>query len=667
MEWIEKKIGDVLNSRNQHDIQELIKSIDEEILKFEKNSEERKKLLHYKDKLEAVIVFQEDARMQEDYLSKAKQSASEDDWDYVRFLLTKYFENHQDENAFSNALDILRKLTEPQALKKQGRDVVVSFLRTNIPVQFQGKKDYKDLQEAASSVTIPINNDDTEPKDADAFRSKQHGGRIDLIQKMDEAIEVLYSYDFDRAISLFEQVLEDDPNYERAREHLAEAKEYKAGKIPPPRIPQNISRSLGRAMSLFKGGQYKLAQQELDNIYKALAEKNIPEWEQLSLLQQSITDNVTAENQYNAARESFNRGQIDDAKDKITGALAIIPKPKYEEFKNNISEFEEQVASLRRKLALGGAADDQITTIQEVKQVAEELAAKYPLHRVIEDIQKRISDREPMLRNGLIKKAESLVEKIDQDRYSGDLSHALSLAKQALQAIDEAEKAGAMGQDFEQVKTNAQNKVAQLENFDRRLSEAENHLVDENTFFWTRWQKAYASILPVMQQYPRDSRVQKLRSELKTRDRITTLMRVIVGIILIAVLFSCSVGAYTFARTKIAALTPSPTITPSITPSPTVTTTSTLQPTATPTLTVTPTPLPLSYIAEQELVVRFGCYETFRIVGRIPAGSKVLPDWSSETKDDFDRTCLFVKYERDTGEIISGYILLKDLVTANSP
>jgi hypothetical protein len=153
---------------------------------------------------------------------------------------------------------------------------------------------------------------------------------------MDDGLEAMYQYEFDKAISLFEKVLVIEPNWERASEHLRDAKEYKAGKVRPPRLPQEISLPLGRTMSMVRAGQLNSARKEMDLILGLVKEKGIPVWNELKDLDKEISDGLIAENLFMEAKRLAKKGDINIAVEKAKKASEFSGKPLYKEFLKNL-------------------------------------------------------------------------------------------------------------------------------------------------------------------------------------------------------------------------------------------------------------------------------------------------------------------------------------------
>jgi hypothetical protein len=124
------------------------------------------------------------------------------------------------------------------------------------------------------------------------------------------------------------------------------------------------------------------------------------------------------------------------------------------------------------------------------------------------------------------------------------------------------------------------------------------------------------------------------------------------------------IGVWGFGRFQAYQISLTPTATSTATATPTLTPTPipTATPTPTPTATLTPTlmPTPIAGIMQRDAWARSGCYESFTAVGRIPTGG-VLRFLPSERRfDDFNRECVLVEHEKDTGAVI-GWVLIADV------
>ncbi|HEX7393322.1 MAG TPA: hypothetical protein VF313_00200, partial [Anaerolineaceae bacterium] len=90
---------------------------------------------------------------------------------------------------------------------------------------------------------------------------------------------------------------------------------------------------------------------------------------------------------------------------------------------------------------------------------------------------------------------------------------------------------------------------------------------------------------------------------------------------------------------------------------------STPRPTFTPTITPTAslTPTPLNGVVARDVWVRNGCYETYRAIGQVPAGSTVRFLPSERRFDNLNRECLLVEYTAADNTSLIGWILIFDL------
>jgi hypothetical protein len=160
----------------------------------------------------------------------------------------------------------------------------------------------------------------------------------------------------------------------------------------------------------------------------------------------------------------------------------------------------------------------------------------------------------------------------------------------------------------------------------------------------------------VRKYYPSDSEVIRLRSDLRSFERLLALFRVVVALGALAVLVffvswaSNNYRAYTLSLTPTvtSTLTPLPTQTPTLTATP-------LPPTATSTPTVART--------IRAVWIRNGCYETFTSIDRIPQNTVVqlLPNPSGERRfDHLNRECVLVE-ATDDGKTTIGWLLLEDI------
>ncbi|HQC63795.1 MAG TPA: hypothetical protein PK459_01705, partial [Anaerolineaceae bacterium] len=166
--------------------------------------------------------------------------------------------------------------------------------------------------------------------------------------------------------------------------------------------------------------------------------------------------------------------------------------------------------------------------------------------------------------------------------------------------------------------------------------------------------------------FPQDPDVLKLKRNYYPSYAVGILGILVISAILIVTVsvgirrISAGIHARNLAKTPTVTSTPTITLTstPTLTPEPTLTPTPYLSPT--PTITLTPTPIMYAKTI-RELYVRSDCYENFRSVARVPAGTRLtLLPMTERRFDSFNRECLLVDFKSGEFAFI-GYVLLQDL------
>ena len=319
------------------------------------------------------------------YLSQAEEGITKRDWGFVLFCLTRHFSlPDPDEKSFDEALDILKQLIEPQVINEVGQEKMSDFLK-KIPVRFQGRSEYQELLSAVQGRNAP-----QVIRDVAAIREAFHEGHTELISLVDEGLSLLYSHDYDKAIARFEQVLAIDPTYESAKEYLQDAREYKSGKQRPPRLSQDITLPLGRAMSMIRAEQYAPAHEQLELVFKAINEEGITEWQALIDLFQEVTDGINAEKQFDEAKKLFGKGDMVGAREKARQAYKLLLKPLYEEFIEEIDNFRNEISVIRAVLTSSGSIDNQIHLLLDSESHLNVLIVKYPDNELLQRLKGEI-------------------------------------------------------------------------------------------------------------------------------------------------------------------------------------------------------------------------------------------------------------------------------------
>jgi hypothetical protein len=333
-------------------------------------------------------------------------------------------------------------------------------------------------------------------------------------------------------------------------------------------------------------------------------------------------------------------------------------QPKYDDKAKSFRRVKETLRSMNETLS---SAVIEPKALSQVKVDLDNLAADYGEIPTFERFRSRLAAATPRIVEPLKEQTRALKTQAER---SPTLEGALYLANQARQQLDQIRNLEGFDDSLDRLQNEVEKMQRDLQKLDDDLQQA-NRALENNR----NWPVEAARISTnVRERYPNDPGVVSLNRSLKRYNLTVTGMRIggiIIGAILVIALAWWGIGRF---RSYLVSLTPTPT--PTATSTPTVTLTPTMTPTPTATVTPTgtpePTATPIAGVAQRDIWARTGCYENFTAVGRIPAGGdlRFLP--SERRFDNFNRECLLVEYQRESGAVI-GWVLIADVGTGPPP
>lgn len=490
------------------------------------------------------------------------------------------------------------------------------------------------------------------------FLSSSHDPQAE--EKMDSAEEAFYAGDYQKAISLYEKVLQIEPGWTRAQEHRSEAENFmRTGNIPSVALPPEAGKAYGKAQSAARVFRYQTALDYLDEAFAILNEAGINRWREGEQLRQDLENQIQANEVYQEGLEKLQQGDLQGGLSKIQTAASAVALPEYvdkaHEVKNDLSAVDEiaDVVNLS-----GNIPADKLV---EARIRLGNLSIKYGESPLISRLRHRMEIVLPTV-------TENLIERIGRLTRQGSSASTLKAAKAAYTEADELLRTlQTLQPDHPQghpLRTEIQTAAQEIENLEDSLQRAHQALKEENRFFP---RNAYQISKDLRSRFPEDPEVLTLKRKLRGYYVTVYGGGVIAGILILLALFFGGRGIAGAVRQRQLSLTPSPTMTATITQTPTTTPTVTITPTATPEATDTPdfTPTATPVITGttlRNLWARKGCYESEEATGRIPEDSVVtliaLPE---RIFDDLNRECVLVEYRGEFDTVI-GYVLLEDLM-----
>lgn len=490
------------------------------------------------------------------------------------------------------------------------------------------------------------------------FLSSSHDPEADAL--MDSAEEAFYAGNYQKAIPLYEKVLQVEPAWSRAQEHRDEAEEFlRTGNIPSVALPPEAGKAYGKAQSAARVFRYQTALDYLDDAFESLNATGINRWREGEDLRQDLENQMQAHEVYQEGLAVIKQGDLQDGLAKVQTAASAVALPEYVDKANEIRKDLTRLDEIADVVNLSGNIPPG--KLAEARADLDSLSLKYG------DID-RISRLRNRMEIVLPKAAAALMEKIRRLKSQGDGASTLTSAKKAYREADAALATLSVLQPdqtgTQALQSEVQDSLQDIEHLEDSLQRANQALNTDNRFFP---RNAFVISKAVQNRFPQDPEVLNLKRRLRMYHVTLYGGGAVAALLLILVLWFGGRGIAGLIRQRQLAMlptaTPTATVTPmaTITPTPTVTPTPTPEATNTPDFTPTPTPI-IRALAQRNLWAYSGCYETTNQVGRIPEGGEVTIIALPEREfDGLGRECVLVEYEGET-RTVTGYVLIADLI-----
>jgi tetratricopeptide (TPR) repeat protein len=546
---------------------------------------------------------------------------------------------------------------EYQSLSLQDRSVLQSArkeLRQLIRQQEgagEGRDGNSKVQPLANAPAPGPGGAGLQPGDGGGTAVREHHPMAE--QQMEAAEKLFYSGRYAEAINLFDRVLQVEPNWDRARQHRSESENYlRTGYIPAVALPSEAASAYGKAQSAARVGRYADALAMLERAQANLRELGIQRWQEGQEFAQKLQENIDAENVYLEGLDQFQKGQFDEAIERVETALRATGQPKYEDKVKEFRRVKDMVRGINE--TLGQAVIDP-KALSQVKADLDGLVGQYGENSTFTRLRGRFESAIPRTVEPLKEQTRGLKT---QSERAPTLEGALYLANQAKQQLDQIRNLEGFDDSLDRLQTEVDKLLRNLQKYDGDIQAAQRAI--ENKPNWPS--EAWKISEEVRVRYPNDPGVIDLKRSLQRFQ--WTLLGLRAGGVLIGILILLSLISYGRGRWNAYQLSLTPTVTPTSTATATSTPTQTLTPTATstptPTLTPTLTPTPISGITQRDVFVRRGCYENFTAVGKVPAGSRLRFLPADRLFDNFNRECILVEYIGEGGAVI-GWMLMVDV------
>jgi tetratricopeptide (TPR) repeat protein len=489
------------------------------------------------------------------------------------------------------------------------------------------------------------------------FLSSSHDPEAEEI--MDEAEEAFYAGNYQKAIPLYEKVIQIEPGWSRAKEHHDEAEEFlRTGNIPSVALPPEAGKAYGKAQSAARVFRYQTALDYLDDAFASLKESGINRWREGEDLRQDLENQMQANEVYQEGLSLLQQGDFQGGLSKVQTAASSVATPEYVDKASEIRADLSSLDEIADIVNLSGNIPPE--KLSDARTKLDRLSVKYGEIPQISRLRNRMEVVLPVV-------AGTLMEKIQRHKRLGDAGNTLKTAKEAYQQADESinllQNLQPDGSVIANLQGEVRDAILEIEAYEDRIKQANQSLNTENRYFP---RNAFVISKAVRTRFPEDPEVLELKRRLRWYHVTLIGGGIIAGLIVILILWFGGRGIANRVEERRLAMLPTATGTATNTPTSTVTPTATATPTATPERSPTPdyspTPTPIiTAIVTRNLYAYSGCYEDTNQVGRIPEGGEVtiiaLPQ---RVFDDLDRECVLVEY-RGESRTVTGYVLIADL------
>jgi tetratricopeptide (TPR) repeat protein len=473
-------------------------------------------------------------------------------------------------------------------------------------------------------------------------------------QAMSEAEKLFYGGRYAEAIKLYDEVMQIEPDWDRARQHRSESENYlRTGYIPSVALPAEAATSFGKAQSAARLGRYQEAMTLLNRAQNALREIGIQRWQAGQEFEQKLQQNIDAEIVYEEGMKLFAQGQFDDGIDRVETAARATGLPRYNDRVQQMRQVKEQ---LRQVTEILNITSPNPKAIARAKNLLDGLILEYGENPTLGRLRARLDLVIPKVLEPLKDQVRSLKSQAER---SQTMEAAQSKVQQARQVLEQVRGLGPADDELEPLQDEIDHQGRELQRYQEELQQA-NVALNSNR----SWPANAARMSQeVRSRYPNDPGVIELSRALSGYHAAWTGIKagiVVVGLVIVGLLLWLGVSqvrAYVFSLTPTATPTVTATPTASRTPTPLPTDTPTPRPSQSPTVT----PTPLTGETARVIWVRNGCYETFDAITRIPEGAIVRFMPVERRWDNFNRECVFIEFVGET-RTVNGWILLMDLV-----
>jgi tetratricopeptide (TPR) repeat protein len=224
-----------------------------------------------------------------------------------------------------------------------------------------------------TEASVDGTNDSYFDSSEDGLPSAKHNEIAEEIMR--RADEAFYEGRYSDAFELYNEVLDIEPDWERAKLLRKDSYEYlSTGRIPKVALPAEVARFFGQAQSAIVMGRYKDASDYLIKARAKLHSYGISRWEEGLEFEGKLQQLKDANNVYIQGWEKFKEGEIDEAIDKIQMAFQATNLPRYNDRLIDLVELRKKIRDISDVLYRTSAGIDEIT---HAKSQLERLMSEY--------------------------------------------------------------------------------------------------------------------------------------------------------------------------------------------------------------------------------------------------------------------------------------------------
>lgn len=611
-----------------------------------------------------------------------------------------------------NSFEEIKELTSSKEFKSGVQDGTIDF-----DLASKLKRLQDSLREKLDELSFNQNNasGDSAQKEPPQDNGKSettagstfHDHNTTAKKLMDEADDAYWKGKWKEAYDLYEQVLQIEPDWPRAKDYSQKARynyDNKVG-IPKAAIPDTVKFAFARAESALSRWELENAKTFVVNAQSAANGLGLGKWDELDELAFRVENYIDINNSFQAAI-ALPESQIDEAIEKVEAAYEqsrrTLYSQKLEELKqkkarisfdngvklfvlgrlpeaimkieeavnqqsgnsvyvdvyNDFTRFKETQQEIRQFFDTQKIVASSFIELEKKFQFLEAVLAKYPdaakNHPGIRDLQLRFDAQRPLIISEIKSTLLALQKRFDSATKIDDAEMAHS------EAADLLDLYARLGADASDVRRSTERKESRQLELEKITSDLDTLALKANQKkrFTSSDEAERAGEL--LERFSNDPDVKKLQKPLDAHE---SQRKFRTGGIILGAIIALSIFSYFVLnqwQQYVVSLTPTATMT--LTPSPTFTVTPSLTPTITPPPSATPLPPKLRIL--RDLYARTGCYERYRLIGRLPEGAIVTLLPSERKVDDLRRECVLVEYS-SSGESIVGWVLLIDLGDPN--